>query len=557
LPAKILVIGLDGATFDLLKPWLAEGHMPNLQKLIAHGVSGELESTVPPLTASAWVSFATGVNPGQHGLFDFVFPRNGSYEVMVANPQARSAEAMWNVASRHGKRVAIISVPMTYPPEAVNGVMLSCFMTPSPQSEYTYPPELKQELIQQGFQFETAVSELHRSGDVSKFLDEVAQSTKNRVETVQYLLRREAWDLFTFVFQSTDLLQHELWRLFDVTHPRHNPQEVARYLPAVKKFYDQLDEYLGQLIEAAGSNATTIVMSDHGFGRVTSLFYVNNWLLEHGYLVPKRGLWHTLKLWSFKLGWTPMHVFKWLTYLHLSWLRQGVRFGKQYGLSKKVFFSFDDIDWSRTKAFSFGNFGQVYLNIQGRQQHGIVTPRDAAALCDEITRGLMAYPDPMTGQPFIERVIRKDEIYAGAHYDDAPDLTALSKNLEYVSFGTTDFGSNQITGRIFGMTGYHRMNGLCILRGPGVRAGETLAGARILDLAPTILYALGVPLPTMDGRVLREVFDDDFLAAHPDLSGAKRENLTGLPANGTGDGVYTEEEEALVQERLRELGYLA
>jgi predicted AlkP superfamily phosphohydrolase/phosphomutase len=552
LSAKVLVIGLDGATFDLLKPWLAEGCMPNLQKLIRNGVSGELESTLPPLTAAAWVSFATGVNPGQHGLFDFVFPRNGSYEVMVANPKARSADAMWNIASRHGKRVAIISVPMTYPPEAVNGVMVSCFMTPSSQSAYTYPPELKHELLSRGLRFETAVSELHRSGDVSKFLAEVAHSTKNRVEAVLYLLQREEWDLFTFVFQSTDLLQHELWRLFDATHPRHNPQEAAHYLPEVKNFYRQLDTYLGQLMAAAGSDATTIVMSDHGFGRVTSLFYVNNWLLAHGYLVPKRNVISALKHWTFKLGWTPMNVFKLLTYLRLSWLRQGVRFGKQYRLSKKVFFSFDDIDWGRTQAFSFGNFGQIYLNLKGRQQRGIVDSRDADALCDELTRGLLAYRDPLTGQPFIERVVRKDEIYAGAHYDDAPDLTALSKNLEYVSFGTTDFGSNRVTGRIFGMTGYHRMNGIFVMHGPNVRADAHLEGARILDLAPTILYALGVPLPAMEGRVLREVFTDEFLAAHGEAL-----TTAGLPPNGKNDRVYTEEEEAMVQERLRELGYLA
>lgn len=553
---KVLVIGLDGATFDLLKPWMAEGHMPTLKKLMDTGASGELESTFPPLTAAAWVSFATGVNPGKHGLFDFVFPRNGSYDVLIANPKLREAEPMWIIASRHDKKVAIISVPMTYPPEPVNGLMISCFMTPSPRSEYTYPRELKHELIKQGFHFETAISEKHRSGDIGKFLAEVALSTQKRVETVLHLMRTQSWDLFTFVFQSTDLLQHELWRLIDSTHPRHSESEAAQYLERWKQFYDQLDAYLAQLIEAAGPDTNVIIMSDHGFGRVTHLFYVNNWLLEHGYMALKPGLWHRLKLLSFRLGWTPMHVFKLLTYLHLAWLRQGFRFGQKYGSAKKVFFSFDDIDWSHTRAFSFGNFGQIYLNVKGRQQRGIVAPGvEYERLCDEIAQGLMAYVDPMTGKPFIERVIRKEEIYKGQHYDDAPDLIALSRNLEYVSFGTTDFGSNRVTDKIFGMTGYHRMNGIVVMNGPDVQAGAQPKDAAIVDLAPTILYMLGVPVPdSMDGRVLREVFNEKYLNEQKDLRGF--ENLEGLDQNGSSDA-YTDEEEEMVQERLRALGYLA
>ncbi len=554
MPGKVLVIGLDGATFDLLKPWMAEGHMPFLKSLIDGGAHGDLESTMPPLTAAAWVSFATGVNPGKHGLFDFVFPRNGSYDVLVANPKLRDAEPVWSVASRHGKRVGIVSVPMTYPPEPVNGFMLSCFMTPGPASEYSYPRELKHDLIRDGFHFETSLSEKHRSGDIAKFLAEVAQSTQNRVDTVLHLMTTQPWDLFSFVFQSTDLLQHELWRLVDPTHPRHSEAETAQYLPQWKQFYDQLDAHLARMVEAAGPDATVILMSDHGFGRVTHLFYVNNWLLDHGYLVRKPGAWHALKEWTFRLGLTPMNVFKMLTYLRLSWMRQGFRFGQKYGLAKKVFFSFDDIDWLRTRAFSFGNFGQVYLNVKGRQQHGIVEPgAEYERLMREIAEGLTAYIDPMTGRPFIEKVLRRDAVYHGAHYEDAPDLIALSRGLEYVSFGTTDFGNNRVTGRIFGMTGYHRMNGILVVSGPGVRRGAQLDGAAIIDLAPTILYALGVPVPeAMDGRVLRAAFDDAWLAAHGDA-----QHEAGGSGAGAGDPAYTPEEEDLVQERLRELGYLA
>ena len=536
---------------------MAEGHLPNLKRLMQGGSSGELQSTFPPLTAAAWVSFATGVNPGKHGLFDFVFPRNGSYEVLVANPKLRDAEPMWSIASRYGKKVAIVSVPMTYPPEPVNGLMLSCFMTPNAESEYSYPRELKHELIRQGFQFETAISEKHRSGDVQKFIAEVALSTQHRVDTVLHLMRTREWDLFSFVFQSTDLLQHELWRLLDPTHPRYSAAEAARYLDDWKRYYDQLDTYVGELIAAAGPDTNVIIMSDHGFGRVTHLFYVNNWLLENGYMVLKPGLLHRLKRLSFRLGWTPMNVFKVLTYLHLAWLRQGFRFGQKYGTAKHVFFSFNDIDWSRTRAFSFGNFGQVYLNVKGRQQQGIVESGDAyAQVVRDISEGLLRYVDPLTGRPFIERVMTKDEVYSGPHYADAPDLIALSKNLEYVSFGTTDFGNNRVTGRIFGMSGYHRMNGILVMSGPDVQPGQQVSGAQIVDLAPTILYALGVPAPeSMDGKVLHEAFKADELIGlddHVGLPERAHEDLRG----GT-DGAYSEEEEAMVQERLRELGYLA
>ena len=207
---KVLLIGFDGATWELLKPWMAEGRLPTLHRLVDKGASGGLLSTVPPLTAAAWISLCTGKNPAKHGIFDFVFPRLSSYDVSVANIGMRDSKAIWNTISDHGKKVAVVGVPMTYPPEEVNGLMISSFMTPDSESQYTYPVQLKQELSSKGYKFPTSLSETNRSRNVRAFLHEVAADTEQRVRTVLYLLENKPWDLFAFVFLSTDLLQHDL-----------------------------------------------------------------------------------------------------------------------------------------------------------------------------------------------------------------------------------------------------------------------------------------------------------------------------------------------------------
>ena len=144
---KVAVFGLDGITFDLIQPWLDEGRLPNLARLLADGASGRLRSYIPPVSASAWVSFFTGANPGQHGLVDFTYPAPDSYRINVSSSHTRTAPALWEIVNQAGGQVGVVSMPMTYPPEPLNGFMLCSFLTPQADSRYTCPDSLKEELI--------------------------------------------------------------------------------------------------------------------------------------------------------------------------------------------------------------------------------------------------------------------------------------------------------------------------------------------------------------------------------------------------------------------------
>jgi len=279
---KVAVFGLDGITFDLLQPWLDEGRLPNLARLLAEGAGGRLRSTIPPVSASAWPSFATGTNPGQHSLIDFTYPAQDSYEIRVSNGLTVAVPAVWQIAGAAGKQVGVVSLPMTYPPRPMNGFMLCSFLTPSADSDYTWPPELKQELIDACGPFPLRMSEKGRGVDPAVFVRACKQLEIDRARNVQYLLRERPWDLFVYVMETTDNLQHEVWHLVDKSHPMHDPEMATRVLPDILDYYETVDRLLGEMVALVPEEALVIVLSDHGFGPFHKFFHINNWVADNG-----------------------------------------------------------------------------------------------------------------------------------------------------------------------------------------------------------------------------------------------------------------------------------
>ena len=550
---KVAVFGLDGITFDLLQPWLDEGRLPNLARLLAEGAGGRLRSTIPPVSASAWPSFATGTNPGQHSLIDFTYPAQDSYEIRVSNGLTVAVPAVWQIAGAAGKQVGVVSLPMTYPPRPMNGFILCSFLTPSPDSEYTYPPELKQELTDACGPFPLRMSEKGRGVDPAIFVRACKQLELDRARSVTYLLREKPWDLFIYVLETTDNLQHEIWHLVDKTHPMHDPETAARVLPDILDYYETVDRLLGEMLALVPDQALTIVLSDHGFGPFHKFFHINNWLAANGWLAFKRTPVSLMKRAAFKLGFTPINALKWLTALGLSDMRKNVKRGRGGKTLRRFFLSFNDVDWVRTRAFSVGNFGQVYLNVRGKRPQGAVDPADYERLRDEIIARAKELRDPEDGSLVVPVVYRREEVFHGISEARLPDLVLHTDRAKYVSFGHADFGSNRIIEPSTGQTGHHHMEGVIGLRGPGVRRGARLEGASLLDPAPTILHYLGLPVPEyMDGRVLADAFTDEFNAANPVVY-----SQVG-PGDGTGsDSLYTDAEEELVMQKLRDLGYVA
>jgi predicted AlkP superfamily phosphohydrolase/phosphomutase len=293
-------------------------------------------------------------------------------------------------------------------------------------------------------------------------------------------------------------------------------------------------------------------MSDHGFGPVHSFFLTNNWLSSLGLLKFKRNPWTALKRLLFQLGYTPLQMFRITKALGLASLRKSVRFQKKAGLVNRLFLSFNDVDWSRTKAFSIGSFGQVYINLAGVRPQGIVQPgREYEELKERLVREAQTLRDPRSGEPLADRVYRREEIYDGPYIARTPDLIVQTRGWEYMAFGHADFGSNKLVEPITGLSGHHRLDGILILSGAGVRAGIRLEDASILDLTPTILHVMGQAVPeALDGRVLNEAFEVFAPAARP---------VSYTQANVYKDEALarelSDEETAEVQEKLRGWGY--
>lgn len=507
---KVLVIGLDGITFDLLGPWIEAGELPNLQKLMRQGAWGKLRTTLPPISSSSWSSFVTGVNPGKHGLVDFVYPSADSYKVTMVNATSRRTWALWNWLNDAGYKVGLLGIPTTYPVEPVDGFMISGFLSPGPDCEWAYPAELKRELLAELGEFQLSPDERYRSTNhLDRFLDDLTVSVENRTQAVLYLMRNKPWDLFAVVYWDTDMVQHETWRLLDPTHPRHDPDEATAHREKVLAFHRKVDADVGRLLAEIDADTLVVVMSDHGFGPVHSFFLTNNWLASLGLLKFKRTPWTEFKRLLFRLGYTPLRMFRLAKALGLASLRKQVRFQQKAGLVNRVFLSFDDVDWARTRAFSIGSFGQVYVNLAGVRPQGIVQPgAEYEALKAQIVREALALRDPRSGEPLVERVYRREEIYSGPYIARTPDLIVQPRGWEYMAFGHADFGSNKLVEPITGLSGHHRLDGVVILAGAGVKPGTRLQNARILDLTPTILHAMGLAVPQeLDGRVLSQIFE--------------------------------------------------
>jgi predicted AlkP superfamily phosphohydrolase/phosphomutase len=531
--ARTLIIGIDGGTFDVFRPLMAAGRMPALARLVQDGAHGVLLSTSPPITGPAWRSFATGCNPGKHGIIDFVRLDPATRRVHVTEVTYASLPTLWGELSAAGRKVAVMGVPMTYPVQPVNGILLTGLMTPPGSGEYAHPAGLAEELRARGLRWlfsEGENANAHRPGP---YVDEVIEDMRARVDTALYVLEREQPDFAAFVFGATDPLQHQFMDvILDERHPEHG---------AVTRFYEELDRQISRLLAWAGDDTLIMVMSDHGFGPLRGFIHLNNWLLEKGYLVLRGDPLTRVRQGLHRLGYTPENLYTLARRLGLD-MRRRLNRGRVYSIARLAFLSFENVDWERTTAYSLGHIGQVYL------RHGA-----AETLREELRAELLDMRHPATGEPLIERVFAREEVYSGPLVGEAPDLILHPAGFEHVAFGESEFASNLIVGPAL-HRGHHRMEGMLAMKGPGIRRGAALADRRIEDIMPTALYSLDVAAPSyLDGEVIAEAYEAEHLARRPART-VERE-MPG-PGGDAGRG-YSEEEEELLRDRLRKLGYLA
>jgi predicted AlkP superfamily phosphohydrolase/phosphomutase len=548
--AQLLVIGLDGATLDLVAPWVAAGQLPVLGRLMDAGAWGPLRSTLPPATFPAWTSLVTGVNPGRHGILDFVERVPGTPRVRFVNGSQRRTPALWTRLSARGRRVAVLTVPATYPPEPVNGVMVSGFDSPvatGVDGSFVYPRAFHAELRRLVGRLPFADFQEVRTGPRwhDRALASLLDGIERRATLAETLLGREPWDALMVVFGESDTVAHHFWRFHDPASPRH---ASGPHADAILRVYRALDAAIGRMVAAAGE-ACVAVVSDHGSGGAGDrVVHLNCFLEQHGLLGfrPRggaasravRGL--ALRAVPFRLqGALVRHA-----PAAAGRLEGGARFG--------------GIDWPRTKAFSeeLDYHPSVWINAAGRDSEGIVPPALYEPTRDAVVDALRAWRDD-GGHPVVERVWRREELYSGPATERAPDLL-----LELVAPGGYSPSCLRSTGpgpalrrlppdrhgagKGSGLNGAHRRDGLFVLSGPGVRRAGAQRAADVVDVLPTLLALADAPVPLgLDGVPIASV-----------LARVPRWERDPLPETAGPPQPYDEGESREIAARLASLGYL-
>ena len=549
---RVLVIALDGATMDLVRPWTAAGELPVLGELMEGGVSGELESTLPPVTSPAWPSFATGKNPGKHGVFDFI--ASTPSEVGLVNAASIDGRTLWGILSDCGARVGVVGVPVTYPPSQVNGFMITGLLSPT-GADISYPPgfltRTEARYEREIGQYRIAAGTQCKSGKEKAFLRDIRDMITRRGEYALRLMRDEAWDFFMIHFLGTDVAQHALWRFMDGSHPAYDEDGARLHGDAIRSIYGMVDEIAGRLVASVDNDVTVMIMSDHGFGPLHGVVNLNNLFLQGELMHLRRDLTTRIKHALFTRGLTPSKIYRWLELLGLQDVSRKVSKSARNRMVGR-FLSFDDVDWSHTRAYSMGHVGQVYVNLKGREPCGIVEPgSEYEEVREEVIEAVGTLCHPVDGKLLVDSVVRREEIYSGAHANEGPDLQLMMDDYRYISYPLFATNGEIITSQTRGDSGCHRLHGVLIARGPQVLSGQTVREARIIDLAPTILYLMGLPVPDdMDGQVLASILDPGSLRANPVVYQAVHEDLL------QSDYEMSSGEEQEIKDRLRGLGYL-
>jgi predicted AlkP superfamily phosphohydrolase/phosphomutase len=466
---KFLVIGLDCAAPELVFDQFRD-ELPTLRKLYECGVYGQLESCIPAITVPAWSVMMSSKDPGTLGIYGFRNRRDYSYDNQVIATNAMVKEPrVWDILSEAGKKVALIGVPGTFPVKPVNGITTACFLAPSVESEFTFPHELREEILTVAPRYAVDVANF-RTPDKDWLIQQIWDMTEMRFKALNHMMDHYDWDYFMWVEMGVDRVHHGLWSYMDPGHRRHEPGN--KYQDKIKEYYKLIDTQLASMLSKIDDNTMVLVVSDHGGKKMDGGIAVNEWLWREGYLALEES--------------PPEDQFD----------ADGNRVLTPF---TKV-----EINWEKTKAWGAGGYyGRVYLNVEGREPQGTVKRSEYEALRDELISRFQAIPDH-NGQPMDTRVYKPQEVYHKVR-NVAPDLIVYWDNLNWRSVGSYGHGGVHTFENDTGPDDCnHASNGLFILYDPRqpVTSAE-IKGRQIMDVAPTILELMGVKAPAdMQGQRL-------------------------------------------------------
>jgi predicted AlkP superfamily phosphohydrolase/phosphomutase len=553
---KIFIVSLDGATFDVLQPLARQGYLPTLGNLMASGVSANLESVIPPVTAPAWTSFMTGKNPGKHGIFDFTRFDPVDRATKLNNADHIRSKTLWQILSEKGKRVVVVNLPYTYPPSKVDGIMVSGWDVPSIEASFTYPEGLRTQIFEKipdyGSTLDLSLWNLlgtKSDPQFQQFLSKLIRSFQQGFELAQFLLRENEWDVFMIHFQQTDWIQHKLWNYIEEACT--NSANKSGRIEKVRECYREFDQLVGKLLQGVKSlQPITMVLSDHGFGRHRGVIFPNYFLRKWGYF-------HLVDDAQTRLR-DVFRKSRFRTVRQLYDSSARLKHSLSDGRQTKKYKSWGEmatanipkqkslIDWRRTKvaAVEGSETAHLFVNLVGRGSEGIVQPGDEyeSLLCDLVSRFRDLHHSE-SGAKLLTRVARGSEIYPQSQDGVLlPDLVLIPQEGYGVSFNISE-AQPEISNE-----GSHRHNGVLLMQGKELKIPKEKFHPNLVDISPTVLHLLGLPVPTdMDGRALEEIFPNLPPVVYEDVDNRKESDT---PTE------YTAEEAELIEQRLKGLGYV-
>ena len=452
---RVLIIGWDCAAPELVFEAFKDD-MPNTRRLMTEGVYGELESTIPPITVPAWMCMMTSRDPGELGVYGFRNRKDYSYDAMtIANSHAVQVPTLWDLLGQAKKKSVVLGVPLTYPARPFQGWMVTSFLTPNRNAHWTFPRRLTREIDQVASDYMIDIPNF-RTDRRAELEQQLLKMTTERFKLARYLLETKDWDFFTMVEMGSDRLHHAFWRFWDKAHREYEPN--SPFSETMRNYYRTLDAELGETLACIDENTTVMVVSDHGAKRMDGGICVNEWLQKHGYL--------TLKT-------------------------------EPQGITR---FTTDMVNWQQTKAWGEGGYyARIFINVEGREPHGIVKAQDYESVRNELKVQLEAITDE-SGQNIRTRVFKPEEVYRECR-NIAPDLIVYFGNLFWRSVGSVGYNSIYTNENDTGPDDCnHAEMGIFILKN-GRQASGFVPARSIYDIAPTVLNAFGIDIPdAMQGK---------------------------------------------------------
>ena len=538
---RVLALAFDGADYDLVRRWMAEGRLPTISRLAREGAFGPLRSTIPAFTPTAWSSFLTGLNPGRHGIFNFTTnPNRGRQKLESA--ASRAGTPLWRMLGSAGIRSAFVGIPFTYPAEPIDGIVVTGYG--GPERPQILPASAEQRILAE---FPGLVTAHHPMAE--RWWEDFPAYTERLLEHAEqiagvcklvYELEPEL-GLLCVDFMSTDHVGHLGYARIDPDHPAHDPEQPGNELLRV---YQRVDELCGELIEAAaerfGEEPTVLLFSDHGMKPIYWMFHLDRWLEERGHLRFRRRSLQPLR--RTRLDYVARVDQKLVR--TLPWYGRAVD-ALPFLPRPAADRVFADIDFGATSAYGFASGGQVYLGE-------LTGARNDPAYVDALAAELAEVPHPETGEPAFA-VLHKEELYSGPFLDKAPELVLLPHD-ERISVDPSRWRFASAFERresldpehAYGYSGHHGVTGILAATGPGIQPADVPEGAEIVQLQATILRLLGLSAEGLDGEPLAAILEERAVAEAVAAATARE---------ASDEPVYSEEEERQMVERLRDLGY--